>query len=570
MQDKFYVAGMLRQMAQLLQIVGENPYKTRAYERGARALENLEEDFDALVKSGRLTEIDGIGSALAAAIDEIYHSGESTMLQQLRDELPPGAVELGTVPGLSLKKIIALHDSLRIESILDLKTACEEGLVRNVKGFGEKAEAKILAALEQLEKRQDRTLLDHALAEAERLLQYLRVCSAVHDAAIAGSLRRRKETVHRIVLVAATEQQQLVIDRFLRYPAFAESREQDDHRCTGRFALGLEAELHICTPSDYVASLHWLTGSREHCQALQALGREKGLLLDSSGMRRSSGARLTVKNEPEIYRRLGLQFVPPQLRENSGEIAAAAAGTLPQTLEVEEIQGMVHCHTTYSDGLNSVLEMAVAAEALGLKYITITDHSPNAFYARGVNIDRLRAQWDEIAQAQEQVTIRLLKGTESDILEDGSLDYPDYILEKFDVIIASIHARNKMNSGQMTSRLRRAMELPFFKIWGHPLGRLIQSRPPFDCRMDEVLDVIAASKAAIEVNGDPRRLDLAPQWVRAARERGIKFVVSSDAHSTKNLQNFRYGVDMARRGWLTHQDVLNTLDADQFLRAVHP
>ena len=570
MQDKFYVAGMLRQMAQLLQIAGENPYKTRAYERGARALENLQGDFDALIKSRRLTDIDGIGSALAAAIDEIYYSGESTMLQKLRDELPPGAVELGTVPGLNLKKIIALHDSLRIESIPDLKTACEEGLVRNVKGFGEKAEAKILAAIEQLEKRHDKTLLDHALAEAERLLQYLRACPAVHDAEIAGSLRRRKETVGRVVIVVASEQQQLVIDHFLRYPAFAESREEDEHRCTGRFARGLQAELHICTPSDYVESLHWLTGSREHCEALQARGREMGLLLDPRGMRRSSGARITVKNEPDIYRRLGLQFVPPELRENSGEIAAAAAGRLPQALGVEEIQGMVHCHTTYSDGLNSVLEMALAAEALGLKYITITDHSPNAFYARGVNIDRLRAQWEEIAQAQEQVTIKLLKGTESDILEDGSLDYPDYILEKFDVIIASIHARNKMNSDQMTSRLRRAMQLPFFKIWGHPLGRLIQSRPPFDCRMEEVLDAIAASKAAIEVNGDPRRLDLAPEWIHAARKRRIKFVVSSDAHSTKNLQNFRYGVDMARRGWLNRQDVLNTLDADQFLRAVHP
>jgi DNA polymerase (family X) len=570
MQDRFYIAGTLRQIAQLLQIVGENPYKTRAYERGARALENLEADFDALVKSRRLTEIDGVGNALAAVIDEIYYSGESAILRQLRDELPPGAVELSAVPGLSLKKIAALHDALRIENLADLKTACEKGLVRNVKGFGEKAEAKILTAIEQLDNRQDRTLLNHALAEAERLLRHLRACSAVRDAAIAGSLRRRKETVHRILLVAGTDEAETVIDRFLRFPAFAEAREEDDGRCTGRFPRGLEAELHTCTPSEYVASLHWLTGSREHCEALQAHGREKGLLLGPTGMRSSTGAPVRVKNEREIYRRLGLQFVPPELRENSGEIGAAAAGTLPETLEVEEIQGMVHCHTTYSDGLNSVLEMALAAEALGLKYITITDHSPNAFYARGVNIDRLRAQWDEIAQAQEQVSIRLLKGTESDILEDGSLDYPDYILEKFDVIIASIHARNKMSSDQMTTRLVRAMQLPVFKIWGHPLGRLIQSRPPFECRIDEVLDVIAASRAAVEVNGDPRRLDLAPQWVRAARERGIKFVVSSDAHSTKNLQNFTYGVDMARRGWLTRQDVLNTLDAEQFLKAVHP
>jgi DNA polymerase (family 10) len=231
---------------------------------------------------------------------------------------------------------------------------------------------------------------------------------------------------------------------------------------------------------------------------------------------------------------------------------------------------MTHCHTIYSDGQNSIEEMALAAQAMGMKYLTITDHSPSAFYARGVNIDRLLAQWDEIARVQEKVKIKLLKGTESDISADGSLDYPDSVLERFDIIIASIHARHKMDSDQMTRRLLRALKLPWFKVWGHPLGRLIQSRPAFDCRMEEVLDVVAESRAAIEINGDPHRLDLEPRWIRQARQRGIKFIVSTDAHSTRGLGNLQYGVAMARRGWLAREDVLNTLSAEEFMKAVHP
>jgi DNA polymerase (family 10) len=265
-----------------------------------------------------------------------------------------------------------------------------------------------------------------------------------------------------------------------------------------------------------------------------------------------------------------LKYIAPELRENQGEIEAAADGSLPNAVITEDIQGMVHCHTTYSDGQNSVEEMARAAEAMGMQYITFTDHSPTASYAGGVKIDRLRAQWEEIDRVQERVRIKLLKGTESDILEDGLLDYPDYILEKFDVIIASIHTRHKMNADQMTNRLLRALRLPLFKIWGHPLGRLIESRPPFECRMDEVLDAVATSSAAIEVNGDPRRLDLEPRWIRAARQRGIKFVVSTDAHSIRNLENLPYGVAMARRGWLSRDDILNTLPVKEFMEAVRP
>jgi DNA polymerase (family X) len=570
MKDRFEIAAELRTIARLLTIKRENPFKVQAYERGASALENLQGDLDALVKARRLKEIAGVGSALAAIIEEIYSTGECWMLQQLRQELPPGAVELSELPGMSLKKIIALHDALHIESIAELKSACQEGLVSKVKGFGLKSEAKLLADIEKLETpKHGSLLLHHALDEAERILLHLRGCPELIEAEVAGSLRRRKETVRQIRIVAACHQPKPVLDQFLRFPALTRTEQLDDTRCLARLAGGLQAELVIVEPEKYVATLHTLTGAPGHIAKLRDIARSKAIKFLPDVVTSNRGKQ-SIKHETDIYRSLGLPYIPPELREDEGEIEAAAAGKLPHLVTLEDIGGMTHCHTVYSDGRNSIEEMALAAQAMGMAYLTITDHSPSAYYARGVNIDRLRAQWDEIARVQERVKIGLLKGTESDILEDGRLDYPDHLLERFDIIIASIHARHKMDSAQMTQRLLRALKLPFFKIWGHPLGRLIQSRPPFACRMEEVLDAVAVSKCAIEVNGDPRRLDLEPRWIRAARERGIKFIISTDAHSIGGLENLPYGVFMARRGWLTRGEVLNALDAKNFMQAVHP
>jgi len=568
MQDRFQIAALLREIGRLLTVKGDNPFKAQAYERGARALENLNGDLDALVKAGRLTEITGIGTALASIIEEVHHTGECWILRQLRDELPPGAIELSEIPGLSLRKIVALHDALRIESIADLKTACEEGIVKNVKGFGQKSEAKLLKDIEKLEATEGRILLHRALEQAEGILQHLRAAPELLKADIVGSLRRRKETVRHIRVVAASEEPKAILDHFLRLPTLVHTTALGENYCTANLAGGLGAQLNVVPPTDYIFALHTWTGSSKHITKLKELARLKNMVFrEPLGSRSSSSC---IKSEADIYRRLGIQYVPPEMREDQGEIEAAAAGTLPNPITLEDIQGMTHCHTIYSDGQNNIDEMALAAEKMGMKYITITDHSQSAYYARGVGIDRLRAQWDEIARVQERVRIKLLKGTESDILEDGSLDYPDHILERFDIIIASIHARHKMGADQMTRRLLRALNLPFFKVWGHPLGRLLQSRPPLECRMEEVLDAIAASKAAIEVNGDPRRLDLEPRWIRAARQRGIRFIISTDAHSIHGLGNLHYGVSMARRGWLTQNEVLNAQDTKDFIKAVHP
>ena len=570
MRDRFEIAADLREIARLLEITGENPFKTQAYRRGAGALESYAGDFDALVNASRLKEIPGIGNALATIIEEIYLTGECWMLQQLREGLPLGAVELSAVPGLNLKKITALHDALGIESIAGLKTACQEGLVARVKGFGLKSQAKLLSDIESLQAPRESTLpLHRALEAGEQILRHLRASPELIEADLAGALRRRKETIRRIGIVAASNRSRAVLDRFLRFPALVHTDELDETRCLARLAEGVQADLNVVAPKDYVAALHARTGSRRHVAKLDDLARSKQMSLYSeSAVSRANTPCLS--SESEIYDRLGIPFIPPEMREDQGEIEAALAGTLPLPIKLEDIRGLTHCHTIYSDGRNSIEEMALAAEAMGMSYLTLTDHSPSAHYAGGVGIDRLRAQWDEIDRVQERVKTKLLKGTESDILAEGSLDYPDYILEKFDIIIASIHARHKMDAEQMTRRLLRALKLPFFKIWGHPLGRLIGSRPPIACRMDEILDAIAESRCAIEVNGDPRRLDLEPRWIRAARTRSIKFIVSTDAHSTDGLANLHYGVSTARRGWLVRDEVLNTLDTKDFIGAVRP
>jgi DNA polymerase (family 10) len=564
MYDKNFISAALREIGRLLEVKGDNPFKSRAYRRAAEALQAFDGDLDALIQNRRLTEISGIGTGLAAIIEELYRTGRTAVLEQLRTELPPGAVELSVIPGLSIKKIMALHSALRLENIPDLKTACEKGFVRNVTGFGQKAEAKILQSINKLEKREERALLNHALEEGEQLLQHLRTAAVVLEADLAGSLRRRKETVRRIQLVAASSDPEAVLDHLHRFPGIVQPLERTANGCKARLAGGLDAELEVVSPLDYVRVLYELTGSGKHLARLEEIARSKGI---STGPR---GLHKGAKHEADIYRRLGMQYIPPELRDGEAEIEAALSGALPELVEVKDIRGMVHCHTVYSDGKNTIEEMALAAEAMGMKYLTITDHSPSAFYARGVKTDRLKAQWDEIAGVQEKVKLKLLKGTESDILQDGALDYPDPILEQFDVIIASIHTRAKMDVDQMTRRILAAMKSPFFKIWGHPLGRLLLSREPLQCHMEQILDAVAESAAAIEVNGDPRRLDLEPRWIRAARQRGIRFIVSTDAHSTQALANLRYGIFMARRGWLTRREVLNTRDTDEFMKVVHP
>jgi DNA polymerase (family 10) len=347
--------------------------------------------------------------------------------------------------------------------------------------------------------------------------------------------------------------------------------ERTAHRCVLRLVDGGLVRAELTVPSRFPVLLLRSTGAVAHVAHLERLARERGLALDERGLHSRRGRRFAAKDEADLYRALGLPFLPPELREDAGEIEAALAGTLEVDLVREsDVRGMVHCHTLHSDGKATIEEMARAADAMGMEYLTITDHSPTAHYAHGVTLDRLKAQWDEMARVQESVRVRLLRGTESDIRPDGSLDYPDEVLAQMDVIIASIHERHRMDSKQMTRRIVTALRHPFFKIWGHALGRYVRSRPPIECDLDEVFDAAAESRVAIEVNGDPHRLDLEPRWQREARKRRIPFVISTDAHSTGQMRNLRFGIAMARRGGLTPKDVLNTRTAAQFRALVRP
>jgi DNA polymerase (family X) len=568
--DRFSVARALREIASLMQVEGANPFKVRAYERGARALEGMPEDLGTLVREGRLTSVPGIGSALASTIAELFQTGRSPQLDRLRERLPPGVVELGQV--LSLSRIGALHRALGVSSLADLEAAARTGRIRDVKGFGARTEQKILADVEALRTRGTETLLHEATREGDALLAHLRASPATARAEIAGALRRRRETIDRLVAVAAADKGRAedALDHAARYPAAVTVLERDQTRVLMRLPDGLNAEVHVHPPPRFAAAWHRLTGSEGHLAKLAVVAEARGLELDENGLTRA-GRRVPVKEEADLYRELELPFIAPELREDEGEVEAAVTGTLPtELLRVEDVQGLVHCHTHYSDGKNSVEEMARGADALGMKYITITDHSPTAHYAGGLPLDRLKRQWEDIARAQEKVKVRLLRGTESDILADGSLDYPDEVLEQLDVIVASVHNRHKMDADQMTRRIVTAMRRPQFKIWGHALGRYVLTRPPFAVHMETILDAVVESRAAIEINGDPHRLDMEPRWVRMARARGIRFVVSTDAHSVNALKNVRWGVDMARRGWLTKGDVLNTRGVEEFQQAVRP
>lgn len=561
--DKFAIAAALQEIGSLLELKGGmDRFKARAYKAGARAVAGLNEDIAKVIQQGRLRSIRGIGSALASQIEQLYQTGESSVLRNLRQEFPPGILELSRVQGLTLPKISQLHQALGTSSIADLQAAAEAGKVSTVKGFGAKTEQKLLEAIRQYQDRgqtEKRLHIHHAERTGEQILNYLQTSRDLDKASFAGALRRWQETVGAIRVVASSKNPVAVVKHLLQFPLIVNVIDEDNDRCTVELGDGGKVMLTVVRPNKFPLTLVVETGSNAHLEKLQKLGNK------------GSKAKTQIRSEEDFYNRLGMQFIPPELREDNGEIEAAIAGKLPQDLvSLDDVRGMVHCHTTYSDGVNSLLQMAQAADALKMQYMTITDHSPTAFYANGLKLDRLQQQWDEIDEVQEQVKVKLLRGTESDILADGSLDYPDHVLEKLDVIVASIHSRYKMDSEAMTKRIVAAMRHPLFKIWGHALGRLIQRRPPFECDLERILDVIAESRAAIEINGDPYRLDLEPRWVREARKRKIKFVISVDAHSTGALNYLRYGVGMARRGWVRRGEVLNTLTLKGFQKAVRP
>ena len=559
--DRDGIAARLREIGAYLRLEKE-PYRARAYERGAAAIESAPE-FERLLREGRLDDLPGIGASLAGAIRELALRGSVPLLDRLRSHWPRGFAELLRLPGLGPRKARLLQQALGIQSLADLENACRAGLVRSVAGFGERTERTLLEAISQ--PRHARKATPLRLVEVgsllDPLLASIRSTPGVVTAEPAGQVRRWKETVDSIEIAVSTRDSDRVLERISLHPLVSNLSVSQPGRAEGSLVSGVPLVIELGPPERFGSVLLRATGSPGHWEALRARAASRRLFFDE----------IAASDEESVYSALGLPWLPPEVREGTDELEPANAGEFDQPLVTEaDVRGAVHCHTTYSDGAASVEEMALAAEQLGLDYLTITDHSRSAGYARGLSLDRLRRQWDEIDEVQQRTRVRLLKGSESDILADGALDWPDAVLDQLEVVIASIHQRYRQDEAQMTSRLLRALRLPVFKIWGHPLGRLLLRRDPIPCRLEEVLDAAAESPAAIELNGDPYRMDLAPELAQLAQARGIPFVISSDAHSTRGLTALRYAVHMARRARLRPSDVLNCLPPDAFAAAVRP
>ncbi|QDE89686.1 phosphoesterase [Myxococcus xanthus] len=570
--DKATVAQVLRDISLLLQLQGESGFRVRAYDMAADRIAGLPQELGPLVAEGRLESLPGIGRALAEKISELVSTGRLGYLEELRAQFPPGLLELTQLPDVGPKKVATLWRELQVSSIEELERACREGRVRQVRGFGAKSEAKMLEGIALYRRaRGERKLLGEVLPVATALLERVKAAPGVVRASLGGSVRRQAETVADVDIIASAPEAEPVLDALANAPGVASVLGKGESKCSVRLEAGdLQVDLRVLPDGDFATALHHFTGSKAHHIRLRNLGQERGLKISEWGVHRDDGTKVPVTEESGLYALLDMQYVPPELREDNGEVEAARAGQLPQDLlTLEDVQGAVHAHSTWSDGRNSLEEMALAARALGLKYLTVTEHSEAAIYAGGLKVDDLKRQWEEIDRINAAVSgVRLLKGIEVDILESGALDYADSVLEQLEVVIGSIHVRHGMDEDQMTRRLLAAMDNPCLQILGHPTGRLINSREPYPVRMDEVLERAAARGVAVEVNGKPARLDIKAEYVRQAVKRGVRLVVSCDAHQKEDLRNLAFAVATARRGWARKGDVLNTLPADRFVTAL--
>ncbi len=558
--DSRTAAHVLTRIAAYLELKGENAFKCRAYTGAARALLALSsDDLAPLYHSGELHQLRGLGPATLAVARDLVETGESRFYEQLRESTPEGLLDMLDIPGMTPARIHQVHESLGIETVEGLEAAANDGRLATLPKLGPKTAAKILEGIATVRARGGLRLYHHAAAEAARLLAAVRSHPDVARAALAGDLRRRLEVAGRVDLVAAcTDDPAAVAQSFTRVPGVRAS-EGDGPNLTIHYVDGARLDLVCVPPEEFGVALFRATGTAAHVAAVEhRLGNEIPAFRD----------------EAAVYAAARLAVVPPELREDMGEVAAAARGALPVLIEPGDIRGVLHCHSLYSDGKASIAEMAAAAQARGWSYLGITDHSQAAFYAGGLTRDKVRAQHSEIDELNARLQgFRVLKGIEADILADGQLDYSDAVLDSFDFVVGSIHSRFSMDGAVMTSRVLRALDDPRLTILAHPTGRLLLSRKPYEIDLDAVLQKAAAVGVAVELNADPHRLDLDWRSLRRARDLGVLIEIGPDAHSTAGLDNMAIGVGVARKGWLRAPDVLNTRDAQgvlDFASARHP
>ena len=553
------IAQIIDEMGTLLELRGENPFRCRAYHAAAQALANLPGDLAEMIADGRLRQVPGIGETMHAKIVQLATTGQLPSYDELRRSMPPSLVALLRIPGLGPKKIKVLYDTLKIESLAELRAAGEAGQIAKLKGFGDKTEAKILEGIAFVEKAGERILQSHALRLVAPVLEAVRSHPQVIRAEVCGSLRRRAETIGDLDILFSSQHAAAVLDAFVKLPQVATVLAHGPTKASIRLADGVQCDLRGVEDAQYPFALHYFTGSKAHNIAMRKRAIARGLSLNEYALAGPEGS-IPCKNEAELFQALGLAEVPPELREDNGEIEAAEAGRLPDLIELSDLTGTFHCHSDWSDGGATLAEMAEAARARGLHYLGIADHSRSAAYAGGLSIERVRDQWVQIDALNNKLggKFHVFKGTECDILADGSLDYPDELLDGFDYVVASVHSSFNLPREEMTKRLVKAASNPRVTMIGHPTGRLLLARDGYAVDLDAVIDAAAASGTMIEINANPHRLDLDAPHCRRARQKGVTIVINPDAHSVGGLDDLEYGVSVARRGWLTKKDVLNT------------
>jgi DNA polymerase (family 10) len=563
--DKKAVADVLEQIAAFLELRGENPFRIRAFRTAARAIGSYGGDLRQGLEDGSLAAAKGVGPATLQIATELINTGRAGILEELREQIPPGLVEMLAISGLGVAKIRQIHDVLGVESLPDLEAAATDGRLAKLPRFGRKTSENILKSIAFLRQANAFRLSHHAAEEAEGLRAALARLPGVTAAIVAGDVRRRSEVVRDLVLVLVAEVSPAeLFKRLSQLPGVHEFAGQDERRLTLRFAGGASAQIVVTTPVNVGAVLVQATGSEQHLAELASHASEHGFSLTGAALWRGSEF-VPTPDEERLYGALGLPFLAPELREGQGEVAAAARGELPHLLELGDLRGFLHCHTKYSDGSNSVEQLAVACRAAGYQYIGITDHSQAAAYAGGLTSDDLLRQADEIDEVNSRLTgIRVLKGVEADILADGRVDFEEHILARLDFVIASIHSRFNMSPAEMTARMLAAMDNRYLTIIGHPTGRLLLSRDPYGIDLDAVIEKAARHGVALEINADPHRLDLDWRVLRRARAGGAMISIGADAHSIPGIGNVEFGVGMARKGWLGPDDILNTRSVEDF------
>lgn len=571
--DSRTAAHVLSRIAALLELSGANTFKARAYDGAARALRTIDtDDLAPLLASGELAKLPGVGPATLGVVRELVETGESAYLERLRASIPEGLLELLRLPRLGGTKIHALHQALGITSLDDLEREALNGGLATVKGFGPKTVAAILKGIASLRAAGNQMRIPAAVVEAERIRATVAGHPDVARAAIAGSVRRRVEVVSDIDIVAGCSgDPAAVAASFANAPGVRRVTRKDADTTTITFVDGVCLDLRCVPDARFTLALWRMTGSEAHVAAVTGHAARNDFALGSDVLRDPAGRPVPLPDEQALYAALGLPFIVPELRETGEEVSAAASGTLPNLLRDDEIRGVLHCHTSYSDGKATVAEMAAAARERGWSYIGISDHSQAAFYAGGLKPDDVRRQHDEIdaLNASFGGAFTILKGIEADILADGRLDYDAALLDRFDFVIGSIHSRFAMEEPAMTERVLRALDDPHLTVLAHPTGRLLLSRDPYGLDIDAVLEKAAERSVAVELNADPHRLDLDWRHLHAAQRLGVTIAIGPDAHSTRGLDNTALGVVMAQKGWLEAADVLNTRDADavrQFAR----